>query len=489
MSSLATGDVSSVAFFHGASGGAGNCIAHDCNGMRRPSSAFFMEFIMKDDLTCGNLRKQLVRLALPMLVSNVLQTLYSMVDMIVVGQVVGDVGLAAISNATMLCFLINSICIGITMGGTVLVAHYAGAKDTIGLRDTVSTLFVLSGVTAVVLTGVGLVAIDPLFQIMKVPLESLSQATAYMQIMCSGTLFVFGYNAVCAVLRGLGDSRHPLLFVLIATILNVVLDCILVFPFGIEGVGWASVTAQGVSCIIAGVFLYRTEWKNGIHLRGIAFHKSKLRSILRIGLPSAGQMVLVNVSYLLVTGMLNRYGVAVAAAAGIGLKINTLAAMPCWAVGQAVTILVGQNMGAGQIERVAQTARTGLGVNLLVTACMIAGVQLFAEDIINLFNTNPNVVRNGVLYLRICGSANFVLYAIMFTLDSFATGVGDATFAMLNALVHALVMRLLLSVLLGDVLGYGFTGICIGESISPLVSAVLGVVYYRRGNWKMRKII
>lgn len=163
--------------------------------------------------------------------------------------------------------------------------------------------------------------------------------------------------------------------------------------------------------------------------------------------------------------------------------------MPCWAVGQAVTILVGQNMGAGQPDRAAQTARIGIWANLLVTACMIAGIQLFVESIIRLFNTDSDVVRNGVLYLRICGSLNFVLYAVMFTMDSFATGVGDATFAMINSLVHALFMRLVLSVLLGDVLGYGFLGICVGESISPLVSAVIGVLYYRSGTWRARKIL
>lgn len=382
-----------------------------------------MEFIMNDDLTSDDLRKQLVALALPMLAANVLQSLYSMVDMLVVGRVVGDVGLAAISNAAMLCFLLNAFCIGIATGGTVLAAQYKGAKDARGLSDIVHTFFILSVVMGALLTGVGLAAIDPLFRLMRVPPEALPSATAYMQIMCCGTVFVFGYNAVCAVLRGTGDSKTPLLFVLLATVLNVILDCILVHPFGIAGVGWASVSAQGVSCVAAAFYLLRKAPEIGIQPHRTALHFGKLWSILRIGFPAAGQMILVNLSYLLVTGMLNGYGVAVAAAAGIGLKINTLAAMPCWAVGQAVTILVGQNMGAGQTERAARTARIGLWVNLLVTACMIVGVQLCVESIIRLFNTNPEVVHNGVLYLRICGSLNFVLYAVMFTMDSFATGV------------------------------------------------------------------
>lgn len=444
---------------------------------------------MNDDLTCGNLRKQLVSLALPMLVSNVLQSMYSMVDMLVVGRVVGDIGLAAISNSAMLCFLLNAFCIGITTGGTVLVAQYKGAKDAHGLSEILSTFFVLSTVMGVLLTGLGLVAIGPLFRVMNIPPEAFPSATAYMQIMCCGTVFVFCYNAAYAVLRGIGDSKTPLLFVLVATVVNVALDCVLVVPFGIEGVGWASVTAQGVSCAASALYLHRKALKIGIQPLRIFLHFGKLWSILRIGFPSAVQMILVNLSYLLVTGMLNRYGVAVAAAAGIGLKINTLAAMPCWAVGQAVTILVGQNMGAGRTDRVAQTARIGMGVNLLVTACMSVGIQLFVESLICLFNTNPEVIRNGILYLRICGSLNFILYAIMFTMDSFATGVGDASFAMINSLVHALFMRLVLSVLLGDVLGYGFPGICVGESISPLASAVLGVLYYRNGKWRARKII
>ena len=215
----------------------------------------------EQDLLTGNVPKKLIQFAFPLFLANLLQALYNVVDMLVVGKIVGEIGLAAISNASMLCFIINSLCIGLTMGGSVLVAQYKGAGDQKGQRDTIGMLFLLSLAASVVVTMLGLAVYEPLFRALDVPAavyeplfraldvpaEAYPDACGYMEIICWGTVFVFGYNTVCSILKGLGDSKTPLFFVGAATILNVLLDVLLVGPcsMGTAGAAWATITAQG----------------------------------------------------------------------------------------------------------------------------------------------------------------------------------------------------------------------------------------------------
>ena len=389
----------------------------------------------------GSVPKKLIRFAFPLFLANLLQALYNVVDMLVVGKIVGKTGLAAISNASMLCFIINSLCIGLTMGGSVLVAQCKGANDQTGQRDTIGMLFFLSLVGSAVVTILGLAIYEALFQALNVPANAYQDACGYMKIICCGTVFVFGYNAVCSILKGLGDSQTPLFFVGVATVLNVVLDVLLVGPL----------------------------------------------AILKVGLPTAIQMVVVNTAYLLVTGMLNQFGTPVAAASGVGLKINTFAGMHCWAIGQAITAMVGQCLGAGQIERARKVVRSGLLLNLSVTAAVAVVVQLLAEPLICMFDgTSPEVIRCGVQYLRTCCSINSLIYAAMYTLDSFAIGVGAAHVAMVNALLDAVVVRLPVGWLLAFPLSLGFSGIYLGQALSPILPALVGLVYFKSRVWEGR---
>ena len=207
----------------------------------------------EQDLTTGNVSKKLIKFAVPLLLANLLQSFYSIMDMLVVGRFVGETGLAAISNASMISFIINSICIGVTMGGTVLVAQYKGADDEEGQRETVGTLFSLSFFASLLVTVSGLLVYRPLFQILRVPAGSMQDACDYMRIICCGTVFVFGYNAVCSVMKGLGDSKSSLYFIAAAAVVNILLDLLLVGPFGMgtAGAAYATVFSQGISLAIS----------------------------------------------------------------------------------------------------------------------------------------------------------------------------------------------------------------------------------------------
>ncbi|PNV59498.1 MATE family efflux transporter [Clostridium sp. chh4-2] len=443
----------------------------------------------EQDLTIGNVNGKLVRFALPLFGANLLQSFYSIVDMLVVGRIVGKTGLAAISNASMISFIINSICIGVTMGGTVLIAQYKGADDEQGQKETAGTLFSLSFIASIIVTFIGLLVYAPLFSLLNVPSEAMEEACGYMRIICLGTVFVFGYNAVCSLMKGFGDSKSSLYFMAVAAVVNIVLDLLFVGPMemGTEGAAYATIFSQGISLLVSIIYLKREHFVFDFKRESFAVKKDKLISILKIGLPAAVQMVIVNISYLLITGMLNNFGVSVAAASGIGLKVNTFAGMPCWAIGQAVTAMAGQNMGAQNLERVKKTVKCGLRLNVLITFLVVIIIQIFSESIIMMFDPgSPEVVKEGVMYLRICCGINSLIYAVMYTFDSFAIGIGSANVAMFNALLDALVVRLPVSWILAFVFQLGFSGIYIGQALSPVLPAIVGAVYFKSKSWRSR---
>ena len=442
----------------------------------------------KQNLTTGSINNKLIIFAFPLLLANLLQGLYSVVDMIFVGRFVGETGLAAISNASMISFIINSICIGITMGGMVLTAQYKGREDKFGQNETVGTLFSITAVFAVIFTVLGLTLYKRLFDMLNVPFESMKDACEYMQIICFATVFVFGYNAVSSIIKGLGDSKSPLFFVFIAAMIDMVF--VGIFKMGTKGAAYATALSQFISFVIS-VFHLKNKYDIfDFKPKSFAIKADKLIVILKVGIPAAVQMAVVNVSFLLITGMLNNFGVAVAAASGVGLKVNTFAGMPCWAVGQAVTAMVSQNIGKNDIIRVRKTVKAGLKINIAITLVAVIFVQVFAGKIIMLFETsNKEVIECGILYLRICCGINSLFYAAMYTFDSFAVGVGAADAAMVNSLLEAVVVRIIVSWLLAFVFNLGFYGIYAGQAVSPVIPSILGLVFFKSKLWEKNRLI
>jgi len=446
----------------------------------------------QQNLTVGHVPTQLIKFAVPLFFANLLQSLYNIVDMLVVGRIVGSTGVAAISNASTLIFIINAICTGVTMGGTVLIAQYKGADNKKGQKETVGTVYSVATIVALIITAAGVVVYQPLLNLMNVPAEALQDAYEYMFVIFLGTIFVFGYNATCSILRGFGDSTRPLIFVMIATVINIVLDYIFVGPMqmGTVGAAYATVIAQGISFLISIAYLKRQKFIFDFKLKSFAIKKDKLIAVLKTSLPTTIQLTVVNVSYLVLAAMLNDYGVTIAAAAGIGLKINTFAGMPCWAVGQAMTAMVGQNMGARLTERAEKTGKVGARIGLFITFVAVIIVQLFAKQLVTVFApTNPDVIQAGVQYLRICCFWNSLIYALMYCFDSFAIGVGSANIAMVDALLDAAFIRLPLCWFLSTSIIHGFEGIYWGQALSPVIPAIIGATYFYSKRWKSKKVI
>jgi len=439
---------------------------------------------MENKLLSGSPLSSLVRFMLPLLMANLLQTGYSVVDMIIVGRYVGSEGIAAISSAATIGYIIQSVCTGFTTGGSVLVAQYTGAQNTKGQRRTIGTLFSVSAIAAAILTIASLIAYSPVLTAMQVPPAAMQYAVDYIRVICLGTAFMFGYNAVCAVMRGFGDSKSPLIYILIATLCNIFLDLLLVGKSGLktQGAAIATVASQGISFGAAFIHLRTKGFFSNFKRKDFRISRIQSRLILKIGLPVALQMAVLNISYLIVAGLLNGYGVVVAAAAGIGLKINTFAVIPCWAIGQAVTTVAGQCTGAQNTKRAKQILKSGILLSLGIQACIILLVQVFSGQIIALFDSNPRVICEGILYLRICCSVNGLAYVLMFTINSFATGVGHSLFAMINSLFQSVALRIILCMTLSVAMGH--VGIYWGEFLSPIPCAVVGLVYFKSGRWE-----
>lgn len=433
-----------------------------------------------DNLTTGNITHKLWHFFWPLLLANLLQSLYSVIDMAVVGRFVGSVGLAALSNASMIIFVTTSLALGVGIGGTVCIAKRVGENNRKQLKPIADTMLTLSVIFSLFVSGGLVFWLRPLLQALEVPATALGDAFSYTAIVTAGYVFVFAFNAAAALLRGMGDSRTSMAFIMVATIVNVVLNLLLVGSLGVQGVAYATVAAQAAACFGANISLYsRLENKRP------APSLREAIPILKAGTASAVQLIAVNISFTLVTAILNLYGVEVAAASGIGLKLNTFAAMPCWAFGNAITAMTSQCLGAGKIDRAKATLMHGLGLNLVCTAALVSVIAVAAEPLVQFFAPhNPEVLRIGVRYIRLCCSVNCLVYCTMYTFDAFATGAGHASIAMVNSLLDSFFVRLSLGWLLSVYWGYGFEGMYIGQALSPLVPAAVGISYYLSEKWK-----
>ncbi len=432
----------------------------------------------------GPLFRQLLSFALPLMAVNILQYVYQAVDMAVVGQVVGDVGLVSMSNAVNAVFLVNAFVIGLSAGGGVVVARAVGAGDVGAQRRAYAATLLVALLAAAGIAVAGTLLARPAFTANAVPEAALDGAVAYTAVLCCGAAGPFLMNAAAAFLKAQGDAWTPLVLVGAATFVNVALDLVLVGPagLGVPGAAVATVAAQGLSALLA-LALVRRRFAagralgSGVLAAGLGAH---VRAVLSVGLPSAVQMAVVNLSYALVTGMLNRYGVDVAAAAGVGLQISTIAGLPCWAIGQAITTAAAQCAGAGELARARDVARLGARLNIGVTLGIQVLIQLLAPAIVGLYGLAQGTSFDiAVLYLRITCSVNGLFYAAMYSFDSFALGAGSPRLVLANSLIDAFAVRFGLAFLLSGALGFGYVGIFVAQAASPVIPALIGGAYLR----------
>lgn len=441
------------------------------------------------DLTTGSITKKMIIFGIPIFLSNLLQALYNIVDMLVVGHYIGSSGIAAVSNASSIFWIITAISNGLSIGGTVLMSQYKGANNknfqskTVG---TVLTTFLSLGLISTVLLTI---FSKQIVSIMNAPIESISYANEFMFYVSTGWIFIFGFAGISALMRGMGNSQFPFYTMIISTVINIVLDFLFVGPMrmGVKGAAISTVIAEAVPFIISLIYFKKINYSNK-KFPIKEFDKSVFFEFFKIGLPSMFQMIIVNISYLILTIMLNGFGLVIAAVAGVAMKILTFMSAPCWAVGQTVNAMVGQNIGANKIERTRAVGKIGLLLNLSLMFIVVLLFQIFSKQLFMIFDTNPEFVGNGILYMRIGASWGFFAYATMFTFDMFAAGTGNSRFGFYNSLIDALVIRVVLCWFLGFYLNYGFIGIYWGNAASSVIPSIIGLLYFKYGKWAENKI-
>jgi putative MATE family efflux protein len=439
------------------------------------------------DLTEGNIARQLIKFSWPFLLSTFLQALYNIVDMLVVGIYVGPVGISAVTTGSQMLFIITFLVVGMAVGGTVLIAQYLGAKQHHELSATIGSMFSLYAISAVVLTVLMLVFSNNILQLMQTPAQAMADAKSYMDICVSGIVFIFGYNAVCAMLRGMGDSVRPMVFVAIATVINIGLDFLFVGPMGMRtaGAALATIIAQAVSFILSVIYLMRKGFVFDFKLRSFKLHADKVRLLLKIGLPSAVQNMIVSFSFMILVSIANGMGVAASAAVGISGRINGIAILPGLAIGSSVTSMAGQNLGACRFDRAKHTMYVGMWISLALSVIVFGMVQIMPGQIIGVFTNDAEVLAMGIPYLRVI-SIDYLLASIVFAYNALATAAGHTTFTFVNSTLNSVLLRAPLALLLGPVMG--MAGLALAVPAATLGSIIIGFVYVQRGRWRTRQV-
>lgn len=447
------------------------------------------------DFTQGNISKQLVVFAWPLFLSNLLQVLYNMVDMMVVGNVLGKSGISAVSVGGDVVHLLTFIAMGFSHAGQVIIARYIGGKERDRIGEFVSTMSSFLTVCSLVLSIFGLLFLDDMLLLMNTPTEAFLGAADYSRISMIGLIFIYGYNIVSAILRGMGDSKHPFIFISIAAVLNLVLDIIFVayMGMGAGGAALATVISQAVSFIACAVFLIKNaeQFELNVHISDfIHWNKAMLIELLKLGIPMAIKTASIQISKLFVNSWINSYGVAVSAFAGIANKISSIANLISTAMHTAGATMVGQNIAAGEFERVKKILLWLAAITLTVATVLSLGICLFPKEIFSLFTTANDAdvlsIAKGYVPIAVLLFFGSSLRAIM---NALINGSGDYKINFATAILDGIVMRIGLALLFGLTLNMQHYGFWLGDALAGFTPFWLGLIFYFSGAWKKGKKI
>ena len=442
------------------------------------------------NFTSGNIAKQLFFFTLPFMASNALQVLYSTIDMIIVGNFVGTAGLSAVSQSSQIINFAVMLCLGISNAGQVLVSQALGAGKKREMNNIIGTLFTIVLGFSLFLTAVMLFARYWILNVMKIPEDSFAMAMDYLIICAAGLIFTAGYNMVSAVLRGMGDSKRPLLFIGIASVINLVLDLLFtgLWGWGVAGAAWATIIGQAASFLFSIWYLYKRKNEFGFDFKIKSFKPvfkySKL--IVSLGTPMAIQSGFINISMLFVNSLINGVGVVASATFGVGVRIDDIVNKLCMGIQYAALPMISQNIGAGNQKRAKQVVYWAWIYSGIFTVFCIVLYLAFGKEFFMLFSSDPAVHEmSGTFIAAILWM--FPAFAIMRGSGAFVQGIGNAKLSMVLAILDGVALRIGLSWLFGIAFDLGFYGFVLGYGLAPYGFAVPSMIYFLSGIWKKRK--
>lgn len=440
-----------------------------------------------NNLSEGPVLSGLYRFAIPIMLANLLQAVYSMVDMVVVGQFCGAAGLSAVGIGGQLQVLFLAVGMGFSSGGQIIISQQVGSKSQ-KISKTIGTLLTTELILAIAVGLIGVGLHSAILSAMNTPSSAWDEAVKYLIICSCGMIFIYGYNALCAILRGMGESKLPMVFIGVASVVNVVLDLLFVglLQWGAAGAAAATVIAQAISFLSAAVYLYRHKEavQFDFHLRSFAIDLEQLGALCRLGIPAVVQQFLITGSITFINAQINVYGVTASAVDSVGGKLNSVVNIVTGSISTASATMIAQSFGARKHDRVKQTFRACMTINMswwvILTACYL----LLPRHIFGLFTSDPEVLALAPTYLRF---AVVWILAICSMCASFSLvqGVGYASFNLVVGLLDGVVARIGLSLLLGHFMGlYGFW---LGSGLAGFVTTITMGVYYLSGRWKDRE--
>jgi putative MATE family efflux protein len=436
------------------------------------------------NMTEGSPAGHIAAFSLPLLAGSFLQQLYNMVDSWVVGNYVGDGALAAVGMGFPVIFMFTSLFLGISNGGTVVIAQYYGAGQLDRVRDAVDTVYTAFVAAVIPVTAAAVALVRPILFLMRVEESAYAEAWLYLTVVCAGLIGTIGYNVNAGILGGLGNSRTTLLFLAVSAVMNIVLDLtlVLVCHLGVLGTALGTILAQAFSWLFGLFYINRRYPAIAIRPFCRRFDRHLFRQIMGIGLPAGVQMSLVALGAMAVMSKINSYGKAFTAAYNVGSRLDQLAFLPVQSLSSAVTAFVGQNIGAKRLDRARQGIRVTVAASVLWSAVMLVLIPL-GPALVGLFSDTPTVIRAGAVYLK-CIMPFYVLFSVMFCLNNAMRGAGDSLFPMVDVIFSLILVRVPAVYWFAD--HYGPDYMYYGVGVGWTVGFTLSVVYYLSGRWRRR---
>lgn len=443
---------------------------------------------MTHDLTHGSVWKVIVRFALPLLIGNLLQQLYNVTDSIIVGQFLGKEALAAVSASFFIYYFIISLVIGVGSGTSVVVSQFFGAKQYDKVQRAFSSFFIFMLVAGIVLSIAGIIFAEPIFRLTNTPEEVIPDAVAYFRIYIGGTFLFVTFNSIISILRGVGESVRPMIFIFITTILNIVLDLLFIvgFHWGIEGAARATVIAQGIGMCIALGYVNNTHPLLSIKKQDLLFDMKLFKEGLKIGLPTSVQQCAIALGLIALLGIVNSFGTDTLTAYGAAGKIDTIITQAVLTLSGALAAFCGQNIGAGRFDRVRKGLRFTMLVNVIFSLITFTAIYFFGEEMMRAFTNDPAVIAIGKEYLLIIGGF-FIVHGALNIYNGALRGAGDTIFTMATSLLCLWLIRIPLAYQLSA--RYGRQGIWWAIGISIAIGLVITYIYYKMDIWKKRCVV
>ena len=421
--------------------------------------------------------------------SNALQVLYSTIDMVIVGRYVGTSGISAVSQSSQVLNLATMICLGFSNAGQVLISQALGAKKHREMNDVIGTLAGFVFAVAAVLTGIILISNSWILTLINIPKESYVMAKEYMIICGAGLVFTAGYNMVSAVLRGMGDAKSPLLFIAIASVINLLLDFIFtgLFGWGVAGAAYATIIGQAASFLFSLFYLYKKRGAFGFSFKKDTFiPKGKyVGMIASLGTPMAIQSGFINISMIFVNALVNDISVVASATFGVGVRIDDIINKVSQGIQYAAMPMISQNIGAGDQKRAKEVVYRAWVISAVFTLVFMLLYLLLGKELFMLFSDDPLVhdmsstFISAILWM-------FPAFAVMRGTGAFIQGIGNAKLGMVLAILDGVALRIGLSWLFGIALDFGFWGFVLGYGLAPYGYAIPSLIYFLSGIWKKR---